>query len=303
VAAVAGATAIGEIVIVITAELTSGAGASNVLVRGMPQEGFQFRPDAKIVAGRAPKPGTNEVVVGQAIAGRFRGLRIGESFELRRNRPLLVVGELAAGGSSYESEVWGDLDVIRRALGRESVVSSVRVRLTDPARFDAYKLAVEADKTFSVKAMRERDYFEKQGESIAGFLTGLAVAISVLFALAAMIGAAITMNGAIASRTREIGTLRALGFSRISILLAFIAEAIFLALIGGLVGTALVMSLTLATFRVLNFQTFSDIVITFTATPAVVMNALVFSAFMGLLGGLVPAIRAARVSPIEAMRG
>jgi putative ABC transport system permease protein len=159
VAQVGGSKAIGEVVIVITAELADGSGGlSNVLVRGMPSDGIAFRPEVKIVSGRAPKPGTNEVVVGKAISGRFKGVGPGQSFELRRGRPLQVVGELSAGGSSYESEVWGDLDVIRQSLGRESGVSSVRVRLTSASQFDAYRTAVEADKTFSVKAMRERDY-------------------------------------------------------------------------------------------------------------------------------------------------
>jgi putative ABC transport system permease protein len=143
VAQVGGSKAIGEVVIVITAELADGSGGlSNVLVRGMPSDGIAFRPEVKIVSGRAPKPGTNEVVVGKAISGRFKGVGPGQSFELRRGRPLQVVGELSAGGSSYESEVWGDLDVIRQSLGRESGVSSVRVRLTSASQFDAYRTAV-----------------------------------------------------------------------------------------------------------------------------------------------------------------
>ena len=303
VAQVGGVGAIGEIVIVITAELADGSGGlSNVLVRGMPAEGVAFRPEVKIVSGRAPKPGTNEVIVGRAISGRFKGIGPGQSFDLRRNRPLQVVGEFTAGGASYESEVWGDLDVVRKYLGRESVVSSVRVRLTDPSKFEAYRLAVEADKVFSVKAMRERDYYRKQAEGTQFLVIGF-TGIAILFALAAMLGAAITMNGAVANRTREIGTLRALGFSRGSILVSFVLEAMLLTLIGGTVGVVLVQILSLFSFRTMNFMTFSDVVITFQATPAIVISALVFSAVMGLLGGLFPAIRASRVSPVEAMRG
>jgi putative ABC transport system permease protein len=304
VAQVAGVGAIGEIVIVITAERADGSGGiSNVLVRGTTAEGIAFRPEVKIVSGRAPKPGTNEVIVGKAISGRFKGVGPGQRFEIRRNRPLEVVGVFTAAGSSYESEVWGDLDVIRKYLGRESVVSSVRIRLTDPSKFEAYRMAVEGDKNFSVKATREHDYFQKQSEGLSGFLTGFGMVIAILFSIAAMLGAAITMNGAVANRSKEIGTLRALGFSRRSILVSFVLEAVGLALAGGVVGLVFVMLLSLVSFPVMNFQTFSEIVIGFHASPQIVVSALIFSVIMGLLGGLIPAIRASRVSPVEAMRG
>jgi putative ABC transport system permease protein len=294
---------IGEIVIVITAQINDGSGVSNVLIRGMPATGFAFRPEAKIVSGRAPAPGSNEVVVGKAIAGRFKGISVGQSFDLRRNRPLNVVGVFEAGGSSFESEVWGDLDVIRTSLGRSGAVSSARVRLSSPAQFSSFKASVEANKQLGMKVMREADYYRKQSEQTSGFLVGMGTGVAILFAIAAMLGAAITMNGAVANRTREIGTLRALGFSRLGIMTSFVFEAVVLSLMGGAIGTVLVMGMTLVKFPVLNFQTFSEIVISFRATPAVVISSLVFSIVMGLVGGLFPAIRASRVSPIEAMRG
>jgi len=294
---------IGEIVVIIIADHEDGSGSSNVLVRGTPPDGIAFRPETKIISGRAPKPGTNEVIVGSAIAGRFKGLSEGHSIDLRRNRPLNVVGVFTAGGSSYESEVWGDLDYIRNSLGREAVVSSARVRLHSPSDFDAYRATIEGDKRFSMKVMRESDYFEKQSQNTAGFLTVVGVAMAILFSLAAMLGAAITMNGAVAHRTREIGTLRALGFSRPAILTSFLLEAVVLALMGGVIGSVLVMLLSFVKFPIINFQTFSEIVIRFTASPKVFITSLVFSMIMGLIGGLIPAIRAARVSPIEAMRG
>jgi len=302
VAQVGGAGAIGEIVIVVTADLTDGSGGiSNVMVRGTTPEGMTFRPELKIVSGRAPKPGTNEVIVGKAISGRFQGIGLGQRFDLKRNRPLEVVGEFTAGGSSYESEVWGDLDVIRKYLGRESVVSSVRVRLTDPSKFEAYRAAVEGDKDFSVKALRERDYYQRLSEGLS-FITMAGVVLAILFSIAAMLGAAITMNSAVANRSKEIGTLRALGFSRLSILGSFVLESIFLALAGGAVGLVLVMLLSLVDVRMMNWSTFSDIVLSFEATPRVIILSLLFSTLMGLFGGLVPAIRASRVSPVEAMR-
>jgi putative ABC transport system permease protein len=295
---------IGEIVVVVIADHLDGSGSSNVVVRGTPAEGVAFRPELKIVSGRAPRPGTNEVMVGSGIAGRFKGLKVGESIDLRRNRPLMVVGEFSAGGASFESEVWGDLDYVRNALGREAVVSSARVRLNSPNDYDAYRQVIETDKRFSMKVMREADYNEKQSQATASFLKGLGITLAVLFSIAAMLGAAITMNGAVANRTREIGTLRALGFSRLAILISFLVEAIVLAVIGGIVGSLLVLLLSaFVSFPVINFQTFSEIVIRFHPSAAVFASALGFSIGMGVVGGLFPAIRASRVSPIEAMRG
>jgi putative ABC transport system permease protein len=294
---------IGESVIIVTADLADGSGGiSNVLVRGMPPEGMSMRPEAKIASGRAPTPGTNEVIVGKAIAGRFKGIAQGQTFDLRRNRPLVVVGTFTADGTSYESEVWGDLDVIRTSLGRSTGVSSARVRLTSKDSFDSFRASIEGDKRFNLKVQREPDYYKKQSEQTAAFLQGMGIAVAIMFSLAAMIGAAITMNAAVANRSKEIGTLRALGFSRKGILLSFVLEAIFLTLLGGLIGLAFVMLLSLVTFPMMNFATFSEIVIGFKATPNVVVSSVIFSMFMGLLGGLIPAIRAARVSPIEAMR-
>ncbi|MBA3455314.1 MAG: ABC transporter permease [Deltaproteobacteria bacterium] len=299
-----GGGVIGESVLVITAELADGSGGiSNVLLRGMPADGMKFRPEARIVSGRAPSPGTNEVIVGKSISGRFEGIAPGKTFEVRRNRPLLVVGEFETGGTSYQSEVWGDLDTIRASVGRESVVSSARVRLTSASAFEGYRAAMEADKRLNLKVMREDDYFKKASEQTSGFLAGMGMVIAILFSIAAMIGAAITMNGAVANRTREIGTLRALGFSRLAILTSFMLEAIFLSLIGAAIGLLFVQLLALVSFPTMNFQTFSEIVIRFAATPAIMISSTIFAVAMGLLGGLAPAIRAARISPVEAMRG
>jgi len=294
---------VGEIVVVVTADRADGSGVSNVLIRGTPPDGIAFRPEVKLSGGRLPRPGTNEAIVGRGISGRFKGISPGQSFELRRNRPLQIVGEFTSDGSSYESEVWGDLDVIRRSLGREGVVSSARARLTSAADFDEYRKAIETDKRFSMKVMREADYYQKQSQSLAGFLKGMGLAAAIMFSFAAMIGAAITMNGAVAHRTREIGTLRALGFSRSAILFSFLHEAVILSVAAGIIGVAFVQLLSLVKVPIINFQTFSEIVLRFQATPGVLASSLGFSVIMGLIGGLFPAIRASRVSPVEAMRG
>ncbi len=301
-AAAGGDSVIGEVVVVVTAEVAGSTAISNVLVRGMPATGMAFH-GGRVVSGRMPTPGTAEALVGEGIAGRFKGLGVGQSFELRRNRPLQVVGVFSAGDSSYEAEVWADVDVLRTSIGREGAVSSVRVKLGAPSKLASFKAALEADKRQGVKVMGEREYYKQASAATAGFLSKLATALACLFALAAMIGAAITMNGAVANRTREIGTLRALGFSRLAILTSFVLEAIMLALVGGLIGVGLVFVMSLFTFPIMNFATFSEIIITFRATPDVIIWSLVFSVVMGLVGGLIPAIRASRVSPVEAMRG
>jgi putative ABC transport system permease protein len=300
---------VGEVVIVITAERNDGTGGiSNLTVRGMTPNGFAFRPEFKIVSGRAPKPGTNEVVIGRAVAGKFldpggskKTIDTGGSFDVKHNRPLDVVGVFSAGGS-YDSEVWGDIDAVRRNAGREGVVSSARLRLRSADDFDAYRQAIEADPRFSMKVQREVDYYADQSQQISTFLGGMGTALAFLFSLAAMIGAAITMNAAVANRSREIGTLRALGFSSFSVLLSFLGEALMITLLGGAIGSAFVMLMSFVSFPMINFQTFSEIVIRFVPTGAVFVSAFKASLIMGLIGGMLPAIRAARVSPVEAMR-
>jgi putative ABC transport system permease protein len=302
--------AVGELVLVITCERADGSGGiSNLLVRGMPPEGYKFRPEFKLESGEMPKPGTNEVLIGRAVSGRFidpstnEVIKPGGSVEIKTNRALKVVGTFSAAGSSYEAEVWGDVKTVQQYAGRETVVSSVRVRLNSPGDFDSYKDTVERDTRLSVKVMREQDYLEDQSQATSQFLKLMGISIAVMFSIAAVIGAIITMNAAVANRSREIGTLRALGFGRMSILFSFLLEAVFLAALGGVIGSVLVLALSFVSFPIINFQTFSEIVISFTATPSVFTKSIVVSAVMGLIGGLIPAIRAARISPVEAMRG
>ena len=294
---------IGEVVVVVTADLADSSGSTNVLIRGMPPQGMPFRPSFRLGSGRMPTPGTAEVLVGNGIKGRFKNLGLGQSFELRRNRPLQVVGFFTAGESSYESEVWADADVLRTSLGREGSVSSIRVKLGSDSKLASFKAALEADKRQGIKVMGEREYYQKQSEGTSIFLRYLTGFFAVLVSIAAMIGAAITMNSAVANRSREIGTLRALGFSRWAILFSFMVEAVMLAGLGGIVGLLGVFGISLMTFSIMNFQTFSQIVIALKATPSVLISSILFAAIMGLVGGMVPAIRAALVSPVEAMRG
>ena len=294
---------VGEIIVVGAMEKIGAAGVTNVQMRGVTADVMKFRPEIRIVAGRLPQPGSDEVIIGQRIRGRFKGTELDQSFELRKNRPAKVVGVFDSGGSSYESEVWVDIDTLRAAYRREAAVSSVRVRLDSPAAFDNFKNAMEGDKQFGYQALREVQYFEKQSEGTSKFLGVMGGMISVFFAIGAMIGAMITMYAAVANRQREIGTLRALGFSRLSILTSFLMESILLTFIGGLAGALASIAMGLVKFSMMNFASWSEIVFKFEPTPGIIGTSLLFAAGMGLLGGFFPAVRAARVSPVAAMRG
>lgn len=293
----------GEVVVVILLEKADDPGKlSNVTVRGTSENSLAVRPDIRVVDGRPPRPGTDEVMVGSALAGRFDGLELGGSFDLKKNRPVKVVGVFEAGGSAYESEIWADLDTVRTSFGRSAMVSSVIARLEAESKFDGFAVTVETDKSLGLNAMRESEYFEKQAGPMVGFLMGLGISIAILFAIGAIIGAVITMYGAVAQRAREIGTLRALGFSRFAILSSFLLESVVLALAGGLIGVLAALGMSFVKFSIVNFSTWSEIVFTFAATPKILLTALIVGAVMGFIGGFFPAIRAARMSPISAMR-
>jgi putative ABC transport system permease protein len=293
---------VGEVIVVGALEKIGAYGVTNVQIRGLTPEGHKFRPHVKIIAGREAKPGGDEVLVGARIRGRFKGTELGESFDLRKNRPVKVVGVFSDEGSSYESEVWVDLDTLRAAYGREGAISSVRVKLESAAAFDVFKGAMEGEKQYGYLALREKEYLEKQSQGTSLFIGVMGTLISIFFALGAMIGATITMYAAVANRQREIGTLRALGFSRFSILLSFLLEAVVLALIGGIVGAVASLGMGFVHFSMLNFASWSEIVFGFEPTPTIIMTALGLATGMGLMGGFFPAVAASRVSPIAAMR-
>jgi putative ABC transport system permease protein len=291
-----------EIVVVGAMEKLGAKGVTNVSIRGVTDGVMQFRPEVHIVDGRPPRPGTDEAIVGARIRGRIRGVDLDQSFDIKKNRPVKVVGVFEAEGSAYESEVWVDRDLLRQAYGRQGIVSSVRVRLESPSKFDAFRAGVENDKRLGLQALRESVFYEKQSEGAALFVGALGTVVSFFFAIGAMIGAMITMYGAVANRQREIGTLRALGFSRTSILTAFLLEAVLLAVVGGIVGAVASLSMALVHPSMVNPASWSEIVFSFDPTPRVLLTAILFAGGMGLLGGLFPAARAARTSPLKAIR-
>lgn len=295
--------AAGEIIVVTTADKVGAAGGSNVSLRGIGPGSMAFRPKFKIVKGREAKPGTDEAIVGRGIAGRFKNIELGQSFEIKKNRAVQIVGVFEDDGSMYESEVWADFDTLRSAFGRQGGISSVRVKLESKTKFDAFKATIESDKRLGLMAQRENEFFEKQSEGTSLFISALGILVSVFFSIGAMIGAMNTMYAAVSNRKREIGVLRALGFSRISVLTAFVIESTALSFVGGVIGVAMAMALGGTRISMMNFSSFSELVFKFEATPSTLVTALVFSLFMGFLGGFLPALRAARTPAVVAMRG
>jgi putative ABC transport system permease protein len=294
----------GELVMVLGLEKLGQIGSvSNVQIRGIQADSPRFRSNLHYIAGRAAQPGTSEVAIGARLRGRFRSMELGQTFELRRNRPVTVVGVFEAGGTSYESEIWGDLDTLRSAFGRVGNVSSVRLLLESPERFEGIRAAIEEDKRLGLSVMREPEYFDKVSEGTSIFVTALGTTIAVFLSLGAMVGAMITMYAGIAHRQREIGTLLALGFGRLQILVAFLLESLILALGGGVVGCLGALALGTVKLSMMNFQSWSEMVFSFDPNPQTLLTAMVFALVMGLLGGFLPAVRAARMSPLEAMRG
>jgi putative ABC transport system permease protein len=256
----------------------------------------------KVVEGRKAKPGSDECVVGRAIRGRFKGLDLGQQFELRKNRQLKVVGIFESGGSAFESEIWANVDSVRSAFGRDGIVSSVRARLTDAAQLAAFKASIESNRQLGLEVQRESEYYEKQSEGTSLFITTLGTIVAFFFAIGAMIGAMITMYSAVANRKREIGTLRALGFGKRAIMTSFLLESLLLALVGGVVGAGCSLAMGFVEFSMVNFQSWSEMVFRFEPTPKIIIGALLFATAMGFLGGLFPAVRAARMTLIKALK-
>jgi putative ABC transport system permease protein len=275
---------------------------SNVALRGVPDNALEFHDDVHIVKGRPFRAGADEVIVGKRLEGKFQGLSLGEQFEIKKNRKVQVVGLFESGGSSRESEVLGDIELVRSSFGREGNVSSVTVKLDSESKFDGFKSAIEHDKQLGLAAISEPAYYSKQSEGTAMLVTFLGGAIVSFFSIGATIGAMITMFAAVSHRRREIGTLRALGFSRFSVLASFLLEAVVLTLIGGGIGALASLAMGFVHFSMVNMASWSEITFSFDPSPSIMLFSLAVGGFMGLLGGFLPAFRAARTSPIEAMR-
>ena len=274
--------------------------AANVVIRGVTEAGLTLRPQVRIVEGRMFQPGTAEVVAGRSIADGFQGAGLGETLRFA-SRDWTVVGVFDAGHTGFDSEIWGDAEQMLQAFRRPGF-SSMLFRLNDPEQFDDVKAAIENDPRLTLEAKREKRFYAEQSEALSKFISYLGTAISIIFSIGAVIGAAITMYASVASRTGEIGTLRALGFSRGAILAAFLGEALLLGLLGGVVGLLGASAMQALSISTTNFQTFAEIAFSFTLTPRIVVVSLIFAVAMGFVGGFLPAARAARMKIVDALR-
>jgi ABC-type antimicrobial peptide transport system permease subunit len=272
----------------------------NVVVRGLPPMGLAIRPQVKIVDGRMFRPGTSEIIVGKAISENFVGVGIGERQRFA-GREWTVVGTFDAGNSGFDSEMWGDVEQMMQAF-RRVAYSSMIVRMENPAAFAALKARIGADQRLILDVKQEPVFYEEQSKTLSQFISVLGITLSIIFSIGAMIGAMITMYAAVSSRTSEIGTLRALGFRRSSILAAFLIESILLAIVGGVMGLALASFLQAFTITTMNWQSFSQLAFGFHLTGAIIAATMVFAVFMGLVGGFLPSVRAARLEIVDSLR-
>ncbi len=289
-----------EILILITQPKRASGEPSNVPVRGISSGSLKIRPAVKLVDGQMFRPGTSEIIAGRKVAETFQGCGLGETVRFG-GRDWTIVGLFEGAGSGFESELWGDIDQFMAAFERP-VFSSLTFAITPAQSIEEIETRLENDSRLTVDVMPEKEYYRLQSATFSTFINILGVAISVIFSLGAIVGAMITMYAGVANRTGEIGTLRALGFSRGSILGAFLFESLFIAIVGGLVGVALAFLLQLVEVSTTNFDTFAELAFSFRMSPGIAVSAIIFSVCMGILGGFLPAVRASRLRIVNALK-
>jgi putative ABC transport system permease protein len=289
-----------EPVVLISLPKRSSGKPSNVTVRGSSESGLQLRPGVTIVEGRMFRPGTSEIVVGRATAAGFAGVEVGANLRFA-GRDWFVVGRFDASSSGFDSEIWGDAEQMLQAFRRQTF-SVVVFRLADTSLFAATQTRIDDDPRLALEAKPEVRFYAEQSEALATFINILGLSLAVIFSIGAVVGAMITMFAAVASRTGEIGTLRALGFRRGAVLAAFMTESLLLAALGGVAGLAAASVMQTVNVSTTNFQTFAELAFRFVLTPKIAVQAMVFALAMGVVGGFIPAWRAARLQIVECLR-
>jgi putative ABC transport system permease protein len=274
--------------------------ASNVLIRGVSQTGVEMRPQIRIIEGRMFRQGSSEIIAGKSVAERYQGAGIGEKIRFGQ-REWVVVGIVDAGKTGFDSEIWGDVDQLMQAFRRPSY-SSVIIRLHTPSTFAGFKERIESDPRLTVETKPESIFYAEQSQLLSNFIRYLGMVLSIIFSIGAIIGAMITMYASVANRTAEIGTLRALGFQRKNILSAFLAESLMLGMAGGIIGLAMASLMQLFTISTMNWQSFSELAFSFTLNWEIAVRSLLFALLMGLIGGFLPAAKAARLNIVDALR-
>jgi len=291
-----------EVVVIAAFPLISTGTDANVQVRGVSDKALKVRSNIHMVEGRFFEPGLSELVVGKNVPSTYQGLTLGNTVKFGGGT-WKIVGIFDAGGSSFDSEVWGDSRVVADVYKRPNYIfQSVTAKMTSPAAFTTLKDTLTADPRMTVEVDRELDYYQKQSQGLTHQIHVLGGVIAFVMGIGAIFGALNTMYSAVSERSREIATMRAIGFGSGSVVLSFVFEALFIAFIGGLVGCLAVIPLNGFTTGAMNFQTFSHLAFAFKVTPALLGAGIAFALFMGLLGGVPPAIRAAQRPVALALR-
>ncbi len=291
-----------EVVVIGAFPLIATGSDANVQIRGLSPVVLEVRPNARIVEGRFFEPGLTELVVGRNVPGTYEGFTLGSTVDFGGGR-WTVVGVFDAGGSSYDSEIWCDAVVLNQIFKRpENIFQSATARLVSPESFQAFKDAATSDPRLTVDVFRETAFYAEQSRMVSTLIRVLGFIVALVMAVGAVFAALNTMYSAVASRSAEIATLKALGFSPASVVLSFVAESVVIALAGGVVGVLAALPFNGFTTGTMNWSSFSYLAFAFRVTPAIVASGLVFAFVMGIVGGLPPALRAARLPIIVALR-
>ncbi|HEY1272597.1 MAG TPA: FtsX-like permease family protein [Terriglobales bacterium] len=291
-----------EIVVIAPFPMKSTGTDANVQIRGVSGKALQVHENVKIAAGRFFQPGLNELVVGKNANSTYAGLGLGDSVTFGGGQ-WKIVGMFDSGGTAFDSEVWCDSAILSQVYHRpQNIFSSIAVRLTSPDALASFKDALTADPRLTLQAEREVDYYDKQSRVLTTLITVLGSIVAAVMGIGAVFGALNTMYSAVAERSREIATIRALGFGEGSVIISFVIEALLISFIGGALGCLAVLPLNGLTTGAMNWQTFSHLAFAFRVTPVLLGLGIVFALVMGLVGGIPPAVRAAHRPVASALR-
>jgi len=297
-----GAVVSPEIVVIAPFPLKSTGTDANVQVRGVSPKALQVHDNVKIISGRFFQPGLNELIVGKNATHSYAGLEMGNTVRFGGGQ-WRIVGEFDSGGTAFDSELWCDAGILGQVYHRpQNVFSSIAVRLTSPDTLATFKDALTSDPRLTLQAERETDYYEKQSRVLTTLITVLGSIVAAVMGIGAVFGALNTMYSAVAERSREIATIRAIGFGTGSVVTSFVVEALFISFLGGVLGCIAVLPLNGLTTGAMNWQTFSHLAFAFRVTPVLLASGIIFALVMGIVGGLPPAIRAARRPVAAALR-
>ncbi len=276
---------------------------ANVVIRGVEQSAFEIRPEVRIVEGRNFTPGRNELIAGRSASAEFQGIDLGATVELRQSE-WTVVGIFEAEGSAYESELWTDLAIAQSAFRRFSLISSMRLLLDSPEAIESIRAEFEINPAVDLSITSEEEFFRNQSEFLTILITSFGYGVALIMAVGAMFAALNTMYAAVSTRTVEIATLRALGFGAAPVVISVLAESVALALVGGLLGAAAAwFGFNDYTVSTLNQGSFSQVAFDFAVSPDILTTGIIWALALGFAGGLFPALQAARMPIIRALRG